>query len=116
MDNAQLLKGVLEGCVLAIVARGETYGYEILGALEQAGFTDIGEGPLYPLLTRLDKNKLIACRRVKSPLGPVRKNYTITPAGEASLADFRARYRLIADSAASILFPDGEEQEDNHGA
>ena len=38
MDNAQLLKGVLEGCVLAVIAKGETYGYEIIGELEKAGF------------------------------------------------------------------------------
>lgn len=104
MDNAQLLKGILEGCVLAIIAKGETYGYEIIGELEKAGFEDIGEGTLYPVLTRLDKNKLIQCRRAKSPLGPVRKYYTVTSAGEKSLEDFKARYRLISASAASILF------------
>ena len=38
MDNSQLLKGILEGCVLAIIAEGETYGYEIIGELEKAGF------------------------------------------------------------------------------
>ncbi|MBR5372211.1 MAG: PadR family transcriptional regulator [Oscillospiraceae bacterium] len=112
MDNAQLLKGVLEGCVLAIIAQGETYGYEIIGALEQAGFEDIGEGTLYPVLTRLDKNKLIQCRKAKSPLGPVRKYYTVTSEGAECLADFKFRYRQIAASAATILFAD--EKEDYH--
>ena len=42
MDNAQLMKGVLEGCVLAVIARGETYGYEILGILDSAGLSDLG--------------------------------------------------------------------------
>ena len=73
MENAQLMKGVLEGCVLSIIARGETYGYEILGVLAEAGFEELGEGTLYPVLTRLDKNGLIVCRKAKSPLGPVRK-------------------------------------------
>lgn len=106
MDNAQLLKGVLEGCVLAIIAEGETYGYEIIGALEKAGFEEIGEGTLYPVLTRLDKNKLILCRRAKSPLGPVRKYYSITDEGTRALNEFKERYRKISSSAGMILFGD----------
>ena len=102
MDNSQLLKGILEGCVLAIIAKGETYGYEIIGELENAGFEDIGEGTLYPVLTRLDKNKLIQCRRAKSPLGPVRKYYTITAEGRQNLDDFRES--LYAHGIASFLF------------
>ena len=81
MDNAQLMKGVLEGCVLSIVARGETYGYEILSVLDEAGFEALGEGTLYPVLTRLDKNGLIVCRKAKSPLGPIRKYYSVTEKG-----------------------------------
>ena len=106
MDNAQLLKGILEGCVLAVIARGETYGYEIISVLENAGFEEIGEGTLYPLLTRLDKNKLILCRRAKSPLGPVRKYYSITPQGQSALKDFQERYQRITECAESLLFPE----------
>ena len=104
MDNSQLLKGILEGCVLAIIAEGETYGYEIIGELEKAGFEDIGEGTLYPVLTRLDKNRLIRCRRAKSPLGPVRKYYSITAEGTKALDDFKERYTRISASAMSVLF------------
>ena len=103
MDNAQLLKGVLEGCVLSIIAKGETYGYEILNSLEAVGFEDVGEGTLYPVLTRLDKNKLILCRRGKSPLGPVRKYYSITEEGEKYLLDFKERYKKINKSAQKLL-------------
>lgn len=106
MDNAQLLKGILEGCVLAVIAKGETYGYEILGALEHAGFAEIGEGTLYPVLTRLDKTGLIQCRRAKSPLGPVRKYYSITDDGSAVLREFKERYMQICRSAERLLFPD----------
>lgn len=111
MDNAQLMKGVLEGCVLAVIARGETYGYEILGILESAGFSDLGEGTLYPVLTRLDKAKLIVCRKAKSPLGPVRKYYSITDEGIAQLAAFRARYDAMAKSVNRI-FTEGENEHD----
>ena len=110
MDNAQLLKGILEGCVLAVIARGETYGYEIIRELENAGFEEIGEGTLYPVLTRLDNNKLIECRRAKSPLGPVRKYYSITEAGAAVLADFKERYKKINKSAENLLFEKYDEQ------
>ena len=103
MDNAQLLKGILEGCVLLIIAKGETYGYEIIGELEKSGFEDIGEGTLYPVLTRLDKNKLIVCRRAKSPLGPVRKYYSITDKGEEELSDFKKRYEKIKKTADNLL-------------
>ncbi|MBQ4384191.1 MAG: PadR family transcriptional regulator [Firmicutes bacterium] len=104
MDNAQLLKGILEGCVLAIIARGETYGYAIIGELEKAGFEGIGEGTLYPVLTRLDTNRLIQCRRAKSPLGPVRKYYSITNEGTDALNDYIIRYKKISQSAERLLF------------
>ena len=54
----------------------------ILSLLGDNGFCDLGEGTLYPLLTRLNKNEYIFCRKAKSPLGPIRKYYTITLKGE----------------------------------
>ena len=108
MDQTQLMKGVLEGCVLAVIARGETYGYEILSILEQSGFEALGEGTLYPVLTRLDRAGLIACRRASSPLGPVRKYYSVTELGKTQLADFRSRYAALTRSAAAILFGEQE--------
>ena len=104
MEDTQLMKGILEGCVLGLIAQGETYGYEILSRLEQYGFEDIGEGTLYPVLTRLDKNGCIRCRRAKSPLGPIRKYYSITEEGRERLEGFRKNYRKIAGAAEAILF------------
>lgn len=115
MDNAQLLKGILEGCVLAIIARGETYGYEIIGELEKAGFEEIGEGTLYPVLTRLDKNGLIKCRRAKSPFGPVRKYYSITDQGTRALNDFKERYEKISQCASRLLFGSVQDEEQQNG-
>lgn len=112
MDNSQLLKGILEGCVLAVIAKGENYGYEIIGELEKAGFEDIGEGTLYPVLTRLDKNKLIQCRRAKSPLGPIRKYYSITEQGYETLTNFKERYLKICKSAEQLLFESSEQAEE----
>lgn len=107
MEDTQLLKGILEGCVLGIIARGETYGYEILSELEKYGFEDLGEGTLYPVLARLDKNGCISCRKAKSPLGPVRKYYSITKVGSDRLDEFKKNYRKITKNADKVLF--GEE-------
>ncbi|MBQ8827966.1 MAG: PadR family transcriptional regulator [Clostridia bacterium] len=104
MDNTQLLKGILEGCILAVIANGETYGYEILTEMEKVGFDDLGEGTLYPVLTRLDKNGYIACRKAKSPLGPLRKYYTITPQGQEYLESFKLQYKTTTECANRILF------------
>lgn len=93
--------------MLAVIARGETYGYEILGLLEGSGFEELGEGTLYPIITRLEKNGWISCRKAKSPLGPIRKYYSITPDGASHLADFRESYRKVMQTAFGILF--GEE-------
>lgn len=104
MEDTQLLKGILEGCVLYIISEGETYGYEILSRLEQYGFENLQEGTLYPVLTRLDKKKYIFCRKEKSPLGPIRKYYSITGSGAEWLEDFINNYRKVTSSANSILF------------
>lgn len=114
--DAQLMKGILEGCVLGIIAKGETYGYEILTRLELVGFEELGEGTLYPVLTRLDKKGYISCRRAKSPLGPVRKYYTITLPGKRHLKEFKKNYCMITASADRILFDEdrfGKEERGN---
>ena len=90
MEDSQILKGVLEGCVLKVIAKGETYGYAILSVLEEAGFENLMEGTLYPVLTRLEKKGLISCRKAKSPFGPMRKYYSITQKGENILKNFTA--------------------------
>lgn len=104
MEDTQLMKGILEGCVLGIIAKGETYGYEILSELENYGFDELGEGTLYPVLTRLDKNGYIRCRRAKSTLGPIRKYYSITEEGDIRLKEFKSNYRKITKSANDVLF------------
>lgn len=108
MDDSQILKGVLEGCILAVIAQGETYGYEILSFLEDSGFENLMEGTLYPMLTRLEKNGFLSCRKAKSPFGPMRKYYSITPKGKMHLEEFRSIYVKITAAAQKIL--DGENQ------
>lgn len=107
MEDSQLLRGILEGCVLAVIARGETYGYEILAELEKNGFENLLEGTLYPVLTRLEKKGLISCRKAKSPFGPIRKYYLITADGQQYFDEFKKNYEKINLSAQRIL--NGEE-------
>lgn len=113
--DSQLMKGILEGCVLGVIAKGETYGYEILARLELVGFEELGEGTLYPVLTRLDKKGYISCRRAKSPLGPVRKYYTITLPGKRHLEEFKEDYRRITASADKVLFGGDKFGEEERG-
>lgn len=103
MEESQLLRGILEGCVLAVIADGETYGYEILAKLEKSGFEALLEGTLYPVLTRLEKKELISCRKGKSPYGPTRKYYSITEKGTAALHTFKINYEKITKAADAVL-------------
>lgn len=103
MIDTQLLKGVLEGCVLKIISKNETYGYEILSELSKSGFDEILDGTLYPVLTRLEKNKYVKCRKAKSPYGPIRKYYTITKQGENYLLEFIESFNNITNVARKII-------------
>lgn len=106
MDDSQLLKGILEGCILSIISRNETYGYEILSELDKNGFSNLLEGTLYPILSRLENKGCITCRKIKSPFGPIRKYYSITQEGELTLESFLENYEKVTKSAQQILFED----------
>ena len=85
VDQAQLLKGVLELAVLAVIARGETYGYEILSTLESAGFDGVGDASVYGTLRRLEQAGHLESRLAASDSGPARKYYSVTPSGTEQL-------------------------------
>lgn len=98
MENiTEMLKGVLEGCVLEIISRDETYGYEITRRLNALGFTDIVEGTVYTILVRLEKNKLVNMRKKASDIGPPRKFYTLSEAGNKELELFWRKWEFISD-------------------
>ena len=58
-NSTQILKGLLEGCILKIVNNNETYGYQICEKLTVYGFQEVSEGSVYPILIRLEKKKLL---------------------------------------------------------
>lgn len=92
----ELLKGVLEGCVLEIISRRETYGYEITRRLNALGFTDVVEGTVYTILIRLEKNRLVEMTKKPSELGPPRKFFTLNDAGREELRRFWEKWGFVA--------------------
>jgi DNA-binding PadR family transcriptional regulator len=97
MDNlTEMLKGVLEGCVLEIISRGDTYGYEITRRLNSLGFADVVEGTVYTILLRLEKNKLVEITKKSSDMGPPRKFFALNDAGREELKIFWGKWDFVA--------------------
>jgi PadR family transcriptional regulator, regulatory protein PadR len=103
-DNwtVQLRKGLLELCVLAAIGGGERYGYELVRALVAARGLEVAEGSIYPLLSRMRKQGLVATRLEESPEGPARKYYRLTTAGRARLAAMRIHYDSLVAAVAAL--------------
>ncbi|GGA84401.1 PadR family transcriptional regulator [Ornithinibacillus halotolerans] len=93
--RSQLLKGVLEGCILSIIDQQPTYGYELSVRLQEFGLSDVSEGSIYPILLRLQKENLIVGTMKKSELGPKRKYYHLTDAGIEALTEFKLQWENI---------------------
>ena len=91
----EMLKGVLEGCVLEIINNGETYGYEITRRLNALGFTDVVEGTVYTILVRLEKNQLVDIEKKPSDMGPPRKFFVLNDAGRQELRKFWAKWAFV---------------------
>ncbi len=97
MDNiTEMLKGVLEGCVLEIISRKETYGYEITRELNSIGFEDVVDGTVYTILVRLEKNNLVDIVKRKSELGPPRKFYSLNSKGREQLELFWSKWNFVS--------------------
>ena len=90
-----MLKGILEGCVLEIISRKETYGYEITRQLNALGFTDVVEGTVYTILIRLEKNNLVNITKKPSDIGPPRKFFALNDAGRKELQKFCQKWDFI---------------------
>src|SRR5690625_2373792 len=101
--RSQLLKGVLEGCILSIIKQESTYGYELSIKLHQYGLNEISEGSIYPILLRLQKEKLIEGSMMKSPSGPQRKYYQLTKTGHKALENFMKHWEAIKKPVDQIM-------------
>jgi PadR family transcriptional regulator, regulatory protein PadR len=102
-DTTQMLKGILDGCLLSIIKDGEIYGYELAARLESYGFTSFSEGTIYPLLLRMQKEGLVSATLRKSTAGPKRKYYSLTEKGEGELESFIKRWEQLSATVNNVL-------------
>jgi len=99
----QWLRGVLDLCVLALLADRESYGYELAQSLESAGIGHIQGGTLYPVLLRLQKTGLVTTRWQDGGSGPARKYYRLTPEGEAALSRDGQDWQTFAGIVTALV-------------
>jgi PadR family transcriptional regulator PadR len=101
--SSQLLKGVLDMCLLALISEEPSYGYEMVRKMQQRGLELVGEGSIYPLLSRLEKAGYIEGYLMPSREGPKRKYYRILPAGREQLQAWAAEWFTFAGGVGMVL-------------
>lgn len=99
--QVQMRKGLLEFCILHIIARGEVYATDMIEELTAAELIVV-EGTLYPLLNRLKNAALVSYKWVESESGPPRKYYSITPTGSQFLSELDATWAGLQHSVNLI--------------
>jgi PadR family transcriptional regulator PadR len=95
---AQMRRGTLVYCVLALLREEERYGFDLVRALGSADGMVTSEGTIYPLLARLRRDGLVASSWEESPTGPPRRYYRVTAKGRAALDEFTAEWRRFRDA------------------
>jgi len=93
----EMLKGTLEGIVLAILSTRSAYGYEITAWLRDQGFVDIAEGTVYAVLVRIEQKGLVDVQKVASEKGPPRKVYSLNARGRAELEEFWRTWSFLTE-------------------
>jgi len=101
--RSQLLRGVLDLCLLAVMGEGPAYGYEMTKRLRGRGLSTVGEGSIYPLLGRLERDGLVETRRAASNGGPPRKYYSLSPEGERALEAGVSEWQATRDAVDGAL-------------
>jgi PadR family transcriptional regulator, regulatory protein PadR len=100
---AQLRRGSVEHCVLALLRHGEGYGFDLARTLADAGGLIASEGTIYPLLARLRRNGLVESTWRESAEGPPRRYYQLTKDGDLALSAFIDHWKLFRDAVDGIL-------------
>jgi PadR family transcriptional regulator PadR len=99
---AQLRRGVVEYCLLALLVREDRYGFDLVRSLSRSGLV-AGEGTVYPLLTRLARDAYVTTTWRDSPSGPPRKYYAITARGKAALVQFQPEWTRFRDAVDGVF-------------
>ena len=108
--DAQLNKGVLEGCVLKLLEGDFLFSAEIVERMRGCGFSDFSEGTLYPMLLRLEREGCFIVARKPSPNGPPKKYYKLSETGKQKLDTFFAQWQELSQSIANVF----SQKEDDH--
>ncbi|MEW9553712.1 PadR family transcriptional regulator [Nonomuraea sp. NPDC050783] len=103
----ELLKGTLEGVVLAILSGRPAHGYEITARLRKRGFSGLAEGTVYALLVRIERRGLVDVERVPSGKGPPRKVYSLNARGRECLDEFWRSWTFLAERLEQLRRGDG---------
>lgn len=101
--SSQLLKGVLDTCLLALIAEEPCYGYEMVSKLRERGLDPVSEGSIYPSLARLQRQGLIEGYLVSSPEGPKRKYYRTTEEGLKTLERWKDEWHRLSAGVDRVL-------------
>jgi PadR family transcriptional regulator PadR len=103
--RTELLRGVLDLCLLAVMHEEPAYGYEMTKRLRDRGLAIVGEGSIYPLLGRLERDGLVETYRAASNGGPPRKYYRPSSTGRLALATGVSEWRAARDAVDAVLAP-----------
>jgi PadR family transcriptional regulator PadR len=103
----QLRKGLVELCVLAVLRKGEAYGYQIVDGLRGHRGLELTESTVYPVLSRLAKEGLLEVRIEASPSGPPRRYYQMTPASEKHYQQMSSQWKDLCHSLNGLMQGDG---------
>ncbi|MDQ6468838.1 PadR family transcriptional regulator [Exiguobacterium acetylicum] len=101
-DDTEILKGLLEGCILDIICKNDTYGYEIMEKLHDFGFNDVVDGTVYTILRRIEKKDLVEIKTESSSKGPSRRIYSLNDNGVRYLESFWIRWDFISKKINQI--------------
>lgn len=101
----EMLKGTLEGIVLAMLADGPAYGYQITARLQEQGFVDLVEGTVYALLVRIEQRGFADVEKVPSEKGPPRKVFTLNARGLDQLVEFRTAWAFLSERIDALTAP-----------
>lgn len=100
---AQLRRGVIEHCVLALLERGPRYGFDLVRELAAVEGLGTSEGTIYPLLSRLRKDGLLETSWQPSDQGPPRRYYELTAQGRNALEVFHRHWRSFRAAVDEVL-------------
>ncbi|MCW0213574.1 MAG: PadR family transcriptional regulator [Pseudonocardia sp.] len=106
----EMLKGTLEGIVLAILAVRPAYGADITARLREQGFSDLAEGTVYALLVRVEQRGFVDVEKVPSEKGPPRKVYSLNPRGRKQLEEFWRTWVFLSGRIERLHHDDNQRE------